>query len=239
MSRTAMPRNALAVAAALVLLYSLPVQAEMRESYMRDGTSGAVPYSSRALQQDRQVAPQPNLASGTLEKREDLRGDTVAGAAGGTLGTVTDVVGSASGQGRYLVINTGAGEMPYLPVPEHQFLRIADGRLQLRTLDALVVEAPRYAVSDFAKGPDGWPEALEMWWRERLQLVYAAAVPLPPGAAPPGAAAPGPEAYGQETDSRRTATPATAMRGTAATQGAAAAPRTPAPVVTTRQAPAS
>lgn len=223
-----MTRRALATATALALLGCLPAQAEMREGgYLRDGEPSAVAYSSRAMQQDRQRAPQPNLASGALEKRDSLRGNTVVAAGGGTVGTVADVVGAASGQGRYLVIDTGAGELPFLPVPEHQFLRIADGRLQLRPADLMLAQAPRFAVSDFATGPDGWPESLEMWWREQLRLAYAAAVPLPPGAAPAGAAAPGPEAYGRDSY-----TPASA------TAGSSAAPTMPAPRMTTRPATA-
>lgn len=123
-----------------------------------------------------------DLASGPLEPEDELRGAEVVSADGARLGTVARVAASASGQGRFLVIGgEGTGSGRYLPVPEYRIARIGADRLQVLAPDTALSEAPRFAEADFADGPGGWPEGLEVWWLERLEGPELKPRPRPEG----------------------------------------------------------
>lgn len=113
-----------------------------------------------------------NLASGALEKAEDLLGERVVSAAGRPVGDVEEVILGPSGQRRYLVVGTaGMPELgrSFVPVPEHRFRRIGEDSLQLLVAEELFLQAPRYNVADFAGTAERWPEEVDSWWRRNVE----------------------------------------------------------------------
>lgn len=132
---------------------------------------------AQAAYAERMRNAKPLSETSSRYRAGSLIGDTVVGRTGETIGEVDDVMISADGKARHVLVGTGGflgmGK-DYVPIEMDRLSVVDDDTLALPVEAEVFEEAPRVERDGIDAGIESWSREVETWWREHVGPQKAA-----------------------------------------------------------------